>query len=116
MANPSTHASGTQTTTVTTEHSLTTVTVAGTFQLVVDLSPMVAGDVVELRWKEKLLTGGAQRGGRAGIYYGPQPVDDQFGSSEFIANINTDSASLEFTLLQRFGSSRSFPWQVFKYT
>lgn len=116
MANPTSHASGTQTATITTEHSLSTVTVAGTFQLVVDISAMVAGDVLELRWKGKLLTGGTQRGGAPGIFYGAPPADDQFARSEYVVNVNTDTASIEFTLKQTFGTGRAFPWQVFKFT
>lgn len=116
MANPSSHASGTQSATVTTEHSLTTITVAGTYQLEVDLSAMVAGDSVEIRWKSKTLTGGTQRGGDVSYRDGAQPAGKLQFLSDYIPNLNTDAASVEFTLKQTLGTSRSFPWQVFKYT
>jgi hypothetical protein len=109
------HASGTQTTTVTTEHSLSTVTVTGSFQLYVDLAAMQDGDVVELRIKQKVLTGGTQRGGLAVGYYGAQPTDDLVKISVPVSNEISDAGSIEFTLLQTFGTSRNFPWKVLKY-
>ncbi len=116
MANPSSEASGTQTATVTTEHTLRDVAAAGLYQLVVDLGAMVAGDVVELRCKEALLTSGTLREIIIGIFYGAQPTHAKMAISPWLSNINTDSASLRFTLKQTFGTSRDFPWQVFKAT
>jgi hypothetical protein len=48
---------GSQATSGTTEHSLATVTDAGTYVLVVDLADMVDGDEMELRIKTKLTSG-----------------------------------------------------------
>lgn len=113
MANPTDQAHNTQTATIGTEHSLTTITVAGTFQLQVDLVNMVSGDVVEIRWKSKTLTSGTETQGDCYTFYGPQTAKCV---SDLIANINTDSSSVEFTLKQIAGTGRNYPWQVFKYT
>lgn len=55
---------GSQTTSGTTEHTLNTTTPNGTvgiYQLVLDLSDMIAGDVLEIRVKEKARSSDAQR-------------------------------------------------------
>lgn len=115
MANPVDHAHGTQTAVIGTEHSLSTVTVAGSFWLEVDLSAMVAGDSLEVRWKSKTLTGGAETGGD--VYYRDGKQDDKAKLlSDVLPNINTDAASIEFTLKQTLGTGRAYPWQVYKYT
>lgn len=114
MANPSSESSGTQAATVTTEHTLRDVAASGLYQLVVDLGAMVAGDVVEIRCKEALLSGGTLREIVIGIFYGAQPTHAKLAISPWLSNLNTDAASLRFTLKQTFGTSRSFPWQVFK--
>jgi hypothetical protein len=117
MALPALLASGTLSTTVdTTERSITTTTAVGTVRLEVDLNAMAAGDVVELRAKKKLLTGGTQRGYAPGIFYGAQPADDLVARSQDIPNTNTDTASVEFTIIHRFGTSRSLPWCLYQWS
>ena len=54
-------ASGTQTATVTTEHTLAALETAGVYVFEVDTVNMVAGDVLELRIKKMTLTGGTVR-------------------------------------------------------
>ena len=109
------HASGTQTTTVTTEHFLSSPNVAGTFTLHVDANPMAAGDVVELRVYQMVLTGGTQRVAYYARYDGVQPADDKIKISVPISNELTDTNSLRFSLLQTKGTTRDFPWKVLKY-
>lgn len=116
MANPIDHAHGTQTAVINTEHSLTTATVAGTFQIVVDISAMVAGDILELRAKRKVLTSGTEVSEDLTILVDAPATDDKVVEGEFYPNLNTDAASLEWTLKQTAGTGRAFPWQVFKYT
>jgi hypothetical protein len=105
----------TQSATVTTEHTLLDVAVAGTFTLHVDTVNMVAGDGLELRIYQIVLTGGTRRVAYLGAWQGAQPVDDLIKISVPISNELTDSGSLRFTLKQTTGTSRNFPWKVLKY-
>lgn len=109
------HASGTQTATVTTEHFLTSPNVAGTFTLHVDTVNMAAGDVLELRIYQMVLTGGAQRVAYIARYDGAQPTDDLIKISVPISNELTDTNALRFSLKQTHGTGRNFPWKVLKY-
>jgi hypothetical protein len=111
------HASGTQSTSgsIGTELFLTSPNVAGTFTLHVDTQPMAAGDVLELRVYQMVLTAGTQRVAYYARYEGAQPADDQIKISVPISNELTDTNSLRFSLEQTLGSARSFPWKVLKY-
>src|SRR6266545_4133262 len=106
------HASGTQTATVPTEHFLTSPNVAGTFTLHVDTINMVAGDVLELRVYQMVLTAGTQRVAYYARYDGIQPADDLIKISVPISNELTDTNALRFSLNQTKGTSRNFPWKV----
>lgn len=108
-------ASGTQSATVTTEHTLASINVAGVFSLHVDTNAMAAGDVLELRIYQIILTAGTSRVVSMGMYYGAQSTDDAIKISIPIGNDLTDTDSLKFTLKQTFGTGRSFPWKVLKY-
>lgn len=107
--------SGTQTATVTTEHTLLDVATAGVYTLHVDTVNMVAGDILELRIYQIILTSGTRRVAYIGVYYGAQPTDDVIKISVPIGNELTDAGSLRFTLKQTFGTSRNFPWKVLTY-
>lgn len=107
--------SGTQTAVVTTEHTLLDVATAGVYTLHVDKVNMVAGDVLELRVYQIVLTGGTRRVVYLGRYADVQPTDDMIALTFPIANELTDSGSLRFTLLQSKGTSRNFPWKVLSY-
>lgn len=107
--------SGTQSATVTTEHTLLDLAAAGTYTLHVDTNAMVAGDVLELRIYQMVLTGGTRRVAYFARFDGAQPSDDQVKISVPISNELTDSGAVRFTLKQTFGTSRSFPWKVLKY-
>lgn len=109
------YASGTQSATVTTEHFLSSPNVAGTFTLHVDTVNMVAGDVLELRIYQMVLTGGTQRVAYYARYDGAQPTDDLIKISVPISNELTDTNSLRFSLKQTYGTSRNFPWKVLTY-
>jgi hypothetical protein len=109
------HASGSQVATVTTEHELTAPNSAGTYTLHVDTSVMLAGDVVELRVYQMVLTGGTSRVAYFARYMDAQPFDDLIKISVPISNELTDTNALRFTLTQTRGTSRTFPWKVLKY-
>jgi len=107
--------SGTQTATVTTEHTLESTNVAGVFVLEVDLVNMAAADVLELRVYAMVLTSGTERVVFFGQWAGAQPVDDLIAVSLPISNELTDATALKFTLKQTFGTGRSYPWKVLKH-
>jgi hypothetical protein len=109
------YASGTQSATVTTEHFLSSPNVAGTFTLHVDTVNMVAGDVLELRVYQMVLTGGTQRVAYFAQFAGAQATDDLIKISVPISNELTDTNSLRFSLKQTYGTSRNFPWKVLKF-
>ena len=108
-------ATGTQTATVTTEHTLDDVAAAGTYTLHVDTDLMQTGDVLELRIYQIILTGGTRKIAYFQSYSGEQPTTDLIKISVPISNELTDAGSLRFTLKQTFGTSRDYPWKVLKY-
>ena len=89
--------------------------VAGVFSLHVDKNAMQAGDTLELRIYQIVLTGGTRRVAYYDVWSDAQISDDQIAVSVPIANELTDSGSLRFTLKQTAGTSRNFPWKVLKY-
>jgi hypothetical protein len=108
-------ASGTRAATVGTEHFESSPNVAGTFTFHVDTVNMVAGDILELRVYQMILTGGTQRVAYVQRYEGAQPADDLIKISVPISNELTDTNSLRFSITQVKGTSRNFPWKVLKY-
>jgi hypothetical protein len=108
-------ATGTQTTVLTTEHVLRDVNTAGTFTLHVDTTIMAAGDVLELRIYQIVLTGGTRHVAYFVRYDGAQPTDDAIKISVPISNELTDTGSLEFTMKQTLGTVHAYPWKVLKY-
>lgn len=108
-------ASGTVTPTVGTESQLADTAVAGVYTFHVDTVNMVAGDVLELRVYQMIITGGTSRVAYVASYSGVQPTDDLIKISVPLGNELTDSTSLRFSLKQTFGTARAFPWKVLKY-
>lgn len=101
-------ASGTQTATIGTEHTLATITTAKPFQLKVDINALVAGEYVEIKVKNKVLSGGTTRTEFVGTYSwldaGVNPnivVEPILSTQEYVA-----------TLKQTTGTGRAFPWAV----
>lgn len=103
---PARESSGTQAATIGTEHVLAAPTTAKTRVLVVDVAPLVAGDVVELRIKTKALATGTERTAYTATYVGP--VTDPMILS--VPTPMVDGGS--FTLKQTNGTGRSFAWSV----
>ena len=106
-------AGGTQTATVTTEHTLTTITAEGVFQLFVDMDEMVAGDELELRADLEVRAGGTAKTVFYGTWSDLQGDDGLIAASPPIPKV-TDT-DLIFTLLQAAGTSRDFIWSVYEY-
>lgn len=111
------HATGTLSTTGSgTEDFLTSPNVAGTFTLHVDTDDMAAGDVVEFRVYQMVLTGGTTRVAYYARYEGAQPTDDKIKISVPISNELTDTNSLRFSITQTKGTAGiSLKWKVLKY-
>lgn len=101
---------GTQTATVGTEHTLgVSITSTGSFILVVNTTNMVLGDVLELRAKTKVLTGGAEATYLLVTYSHAQ--SDPVKMSIPVPSLY----SLTFTLKQVSGTSRTFEWNILGY-
>jgi hypothetical protein len=107
---------GTQTASIGTEHTLCDVDAAGVFTLHVDCVNMAAGDLLEIRVKQIILTGGTRRVAYFQAYYDAQATDDLVKITDPIGNELTDSGSLRFTLKQVRGTGRDFPFKVLKYS
>lgn len=105
--------SGTQTATLTTEHVLDTLTDAGVYVVNVDTGNMAAGDVVELRVKKPVLSGGTARILFYAMFAGVQPTEDVLKTSVPIV-VDATAAACEVTLKQTLGTGRAFPWSVLK--
>ena len=101
-------ASGTQSATVSTEHTLATVSTGGVFALHVDIGALAAGEYVEIKVKQKVLSGGTLRTVMSGIYSWLDAAIDPVVVS---APIMSDQDCVA-TLKQLTGTGRSFPWAV----
>jgi hypothetical protein len=108
-------ATGTQTATIGTEHTLSDVNQAGVFQLVVDTDNLAAGDVVELRVYAIVLTGGTRKGAYYQLYSDEQAPGELIKYSVPVSNELTDTGSVRFTLKQTRGTGRNFDWKVLKH-
>lgn len=103
---PSSESSGTQSATVTTEHTLHTTTNAGSYVLMVNLTNMVAADELELTLKAKVLTGGSEVVAYRATYAHAQ-------AHPLSVSVPLPSLfSLSATLKQTAGTSRDFEWQL----
>ncbi len=98
--------SGTQTATISTEHTLATETAASVYILAVNLTNMVSGDVTTLRVKPKVLTGGSNTLAFEATFTGAQGVDVVY--SEPVPSVH----SAVFTLQQTAGTGRAYEWSV----
>lgn len=109
------HASGTQTAVIGTEHFLSSPNLAGTFTLHVDTVNLAAGDLLELRVYQIVLTGGTARVAYFAAFADAQATDDLIKISVPISNELTDTNSLRFSLKQTSGTGRNFDWKVLRY-
>ena len=98
--------SGTQSATVTTEHSLYSTSSAKILQAVVDLANMVNDDELEIRVKVKAISGGTARLAFYGTYKHDQ--GDVLAVTPPIAS----PYYWELTLKQTAGTSRNYDWYV----
>jgi hypothetical protein len=105
------HASGSQTCVVSTEHTLNTTTpdtTAGIFQFFLDTANLVAGDVLEIRVKRKVISAGTIRQVFSKTIAGVQ-TDPCFATESLILRHGWD-----FTIKQTAGTGRVIPWSIEK--
>lgn len=91
------------------------VNVAGVYTFHVDTVNMVAGDVLEIRVYQMVLTSGTSRVVYVASYSGAQLTDDTIKVSIPIGNDLTDTTALRFSLKQTFGTARAFPQKILSY-
>lgn len=103
---PSVNTSGTQAATLTTEHTLATITSAGTYLLAVDANAMVNGDVTELRIYIKTLSGSTSR-----VAYYVSYAHIQGEPVKFSVPVPT-THEFKATLKQQTGTGRSYDWEI----
>lgn len=109
------YASGTQTAIVGTEFFLSSPNVTGTFTFHVDTINMQAGDTLELRVYQMILSGGTSRVAYyTSISNAPSP-NNVIEISVPVSNDLVDTNALRFSLKQTVGVARGFPWKVLKY-
>lgn len=102
--------SGSQTATITTEHTLATVTDPGVYQLAVDLAAMTNGttpDLVEIRIYGKARTTDTERLIDARSFIGAQT------NTLFISVPLISPHHYKVTLTQTQGTGRAYPWAVY---
>jgi hypothetical protein len=100
--------SGTQTATVTTEHTLDTETSPGVYVLVVDTANMVNGDILELRLKTKDKSGGDSR-----LAYLATFAHVQICPHKYSIPVPVDTEIIA-TLKQTAGTGRNYDWNLLK--
>lgn len=106
---------GSQTATISTEHTLFDSSAVGTYQLTVDAVNLAAGDTLELRVYRMVRTGGTRRVLYFASFTGAQVTDDMVKVSIPASVGITDSGAFRATLKQTAGTGRVFPWSVEKF-
>jgi hypothetical protein len=101
--------------TLTNEYVLDNVHAPGTYTCWIDPAAMAAGDVIVLRVRAAVLTGGVSRVLYAQSYRDVQAADNMIQVSVPVSTDLTDVAALLFTLAQTTGTARAFPWKVLRY-
>lgn len=109
------HASGTHTSDGT-ETFVSSPNVAGVFTFHVDLNDMTAGDSVELRVYQMVLTAGTARVVWYDKLWDTQVADAKIAVSDPISNELTDTNSLRFSIKGETASGTiSLPWKVLRH-
>jgi hypothetical protein len=110
--------SGTQTAVIGTEHFLPSSFTggAGSYTFHVDTVNMAAGDVIELRVYQMIITSGTARVAYFQRYEDVQSTDDLIKVSVPISNELTDTNALQFSLKQIAGTGRAYQYKVLRYS
>lgn len=102
-------ASGSQTATIATEHTLTTDTVNGTYYFEVDITNLALGDTLELRIYTITLSAGTLRLAWKSTYGPVPPIQDIAPSPP-----QPSDQSIRVTLKQVAGTGRVYPWKLLR--
>lgn len=101
-------ASGTQSATISTEHTLTTKTTTGIYVLRVDVAAMASGDTTVIRIKTKTLSGGTARIEQEVTLSGAQNI------AAWVSEPVPVDVEIACTLTQTAGTGRSYPWKLLR--
>lgn len=103
---PSNNSEGSQAATVTTEHTLATVTTAGNYIFKVDTNAMALDDILELRVKSKVRSTGTTRTEFSGVYAHVQ--EEPIKTAILDSTVN----EVVITLKQTAGTGRTYDWAL----
>lgn len=101
--------SGTQTSVISTEHTLTTDTTNATYYFEVDVTNLANGDILELRIYVVTLNAGTLRLAWKSTYGPIPPIQDICPSPP-----QPSDQSCRVTLKQVAGSPRAYPWKLLR--
>lgn len=102
------NSNGSQTATISTEHTLATITASGSFVLGVDANAMALGDELVLKVKLKVRSTGTTRLAYEATYSHVQ------GSPVILSIPVASTNEIVFTLTQTAGTGRAFPWEIWE--
>lgn len=108
-------ASGTTNSIIGTEQFLSNVNLSGVYTFHVNTLNMAAGDVLEMRVLQMVLTGTTAYVAYYTMFSGVQPVDDRIKISIPISNELADAQSLGFSIKQTFGGVKAYDWKVLRH-
>jgi hypothetical protein len=94
------------------ETNISSMNVAGAFQLQLDLNLLAAGDVIEIRTKKMVRAAGTTRTISLMTYADAQSTDGVIALSDVIVNPLTDTDAVLFTINQTVGTARALPFTV----
>jgi len=113
------HATGTLTSTVQVNEPATsivsTIAVAGVFQFAVSLVNMLAGDVLQLEVRQRIVAGGVVSGAWFQEFTGLASSENTVKISVPITNTLVEAGSVELVIHQLYGTARAYPWVVWKF-
>lgn len=104
------YASGSQTCTISTEHTLTAnpETADGIYALVLDLNAMADGDTLEIRIKEKARSADTQRTLETFVISNDPSTDAELWMSPAVILMN----GWDMSIKQTAGTGRAIPWSI----
>lgn len=103
--------SGSQTCTISTEHTLATITDAGIYQLHLDLANLADGttpDILTVKLYTKCRSSDTERLSEAWEFIGAQ------GKPNWRSNPELSPHHVKFTITQSQGTGRAIPWAVYE--
>lgn len=107
----SVNTSGSQTCTISTEHTLATITTAGVFQLALDLNALADGttpDILTVKLYTKCRSSDTERLSESWEFIGAQ------GKPNWRSNPELSPHHVKFTITQSAGTGRDVPWAVYQ--